>query len=74
MRSMSKYLFAILLLPTVSLPGCNDSHELIQPRPNATLLAAEMPPGPTVIAALGEAIEREHYAQAKYSRVLTDVG
>lgn len=74
MRSIRKCLFAILLFPAVSLTGCNEAQEPIQPQPDATMQAAKVLPGPTVIAALDEAIQDEYHALATYSRVLADLG
>ncbi|MGD8322269.1 MAG: DUF2202 domain-containing protein [Gemmatimonadota bacterium] len=74
MRSFTKCCSAVLLLTTVWIAGCQDAQTPVQPEPDVTMQAAKTPPGPTVIAALDEAIQGEYYLQAMYARALTDLG
>lgn len=73
MRSLTKYLTATLLLAAFWAAACTDGQEPVQPEPDVTLQAAKVP-GPTVIAALDEAIQGEYYLQVMYAQVLEDVG
>lgn len=74
MRSFTKCCSAVLLLTTVWIAGCEDAQTAVQPEPDVTMQAAKTPPGPTVIAALDEAIQGEYYLQAMYARAMTDLG
>lgn len=74
MRTLAKSCTLALLLTTAWIAACSDTQAPLRPDPDVTVQAAKMAPGPTVIAALDEAIQGEYYLEAMYERVLTDFG